>query len=305
MIKSNPYHILFFLIFACQSYSQELKLFTIADFDLKGKVKKCTVSTDYGKEVFEFNEEGYLLKSITAYNEEDKDITTYRYNNGFLVEKRLESYKNNVLDKATSIANFYEIDTTKSKIIREQIISYDKEFLEQQEYIFGEEDRLFKIITSHENAIDETIIEYAIYKDEITKTFFINDVIDKSIRTSNQTAKSKEIQKTILIKEFLDGEPNKAIEKRFNKNDRLVYEEHFYTDKSKEGFVSKEIHFFEYDDGILKKETIKQGNAVSNKEFIFQFDDSEEKNWVKKIITPDNKYTTRNIEYYPNLTVEE
>jgi hypothetical protein len=306
MIKSYPYTIFFFLVFSFQSFAQELKLFTVNDFELNGNVKVCTVITDYGKEVFEFNEQGFLVKSTTAYNEADQDITTYKYNNGFLLEKRMESYKDNILDEASSMANFYEIDTTKQKIIREQIISYDKEFVEQQEFIFGEEDRIFRITTSHENAVDETRIEYTTFKNELTKTVFVNGIIEKSVRTSSKKLKLDGEQKIVLTKEFLDGEPNKATEQRFDLSNKLVYEELFLTDIAKGGFESEEIHLFEYnDEGILQKEIIKKGNSIAEKEFIFQFDDNLDKNWVKKITTPDNLYTTRVIEYYPSLDAEE
>ncbi|MFD2587147.1 hypothetical protein ACFSQJ_09415 [Croceitalea marina] len=306
MIKNYPCIIFMCLLFSSQSFAQDLKLFELADFDLNGNVKTCTVITAYGKEVFEFNEEGFLIKSTTAYNEADQDITTYKYANGFLLEKRMESYKDNVLDEASSMANFYEIDTTGQKIIKEQIISYDKEFLEQQEFIFGEEDRIFKIITSHENAVDETRIDYTSFKNELTKTRFTNGVIEKSIRTSTKKSKLKGDQKIVLTKDFLDGEPNKAIEQRFDESGKLIYEELFLNDLVKGSFASQEIHLFEYDEeGILKKETIKQKNAIATKEFVFQFDDNEEKNWVKKIVLPDNTYTTRKIEYFPKLEIEE
>ncbi|WP_394972272.1 hypothetical protein [uncultured Croceitalea sp.] len=306
MIKSYPLSVLFFLIFISQSFGQELKLFKTNDFDLNGKVKTCTVITDYGKEVFEFDEEGFLIKSITAYNKADQDITTYRYDSGFLLEKRMESYKDNVLDEASSMANFYEIDTSQQKIVKEQIISYDKEFIEQQEYIFGEEDKIFKITTSHENAVDETRIEYSTFKNETTKTYFINGVIEKSIRTSIKMLKSRDEQKIVLTKEYVDGEPNKAIEERFDKEGKLIYKELFLNNPTDNGFTSQEIHLFKYNkEGILEKEIIKQGNTVAEKEFVFQFDDNKHRNWVKKITTPDNLYTTRIIEYYPLLKVEE
>lgn len=305
MIKDYFFLSAISLLVGFQSFAQELKLFNTSDFDLNGKVKKCTVITDYGREVFEFDENGLLLKSITAYNDEDQDITVYKYKNGFLFEKRMESYKDNVLDESSSMANFYEIDTTGQKIIREQIISYDKEFVEMQEYIFGEEDRIFKITTSHENAVDETKIEYSNYKDEATKSYFTNGVIEKSERVSTKKLKSGDTQKIVVTKEFIDGEPNKAMEQRYNSDNLLIYKEHFLH-KTPGGFVSQEIRTFNYNaKGILEKEIIKKGKAVSEKEFIFQFDDNVDKNWVKKITTPENTYTTRNIEYYPSEENEE
>ena len=306
MTKKYSYNILLCFVFSFQSFAQELKLFTTADFELNGNVKSCTITTYYGKEVFEFNEDGFLIKSITAYNESDQDITIYKYSNNFLLEKRMESYKNKELDESSSMANFYEIDTTEQKIIREQIISYDKEFVELQEFFFDKKNRIFKITTSHENAIDETRIAYTVFKHEITKTFFVNEVIEKSVRTSTKKVKSKGKQKIVLTKEFIDGEPNKAVEQLFDKDGKLISEELFLNDSIEEGFVSQQKHFFEYDaEGVLQKEIIQQENTVSEKEFIFQFDDNEEKNWVKKIVTPENSYITRKIEYYSPIEVEE
>ena len=46
------------------SYSQEPKVFSWADFELNGKVKSSLVITDYGKESFEFNEQGLLTKTL-------------------------------------------------------------------------------------------------------------------------------------------------------------------------------------------------------------------------------------------------
>lgn len=300
MIKSYFISILCCLQFLNQSFGQELKLFKTSDFDLNGKVKTCTVITDYGKEVFEFNKEGFLIKTITAYNKEDQDITTYKYDRGFLVEKRMESYKENILDEASSMANFYEIDSTLQKKVKEQIISYDKEFIEQQEYIFGEEDKIYRIITSHENAVDETRIAYSKFKGETTKTYFVNGVIEKSIRTSTKSVQPNIQQKIVLTKEYVDGEANKAVEQRFDAADRLVYKEVFLIDLKEGGFASQETHLFTYDKGgVLQKEVIKKGKTLAEKEYVFQFDDNEDKNWVKKIITPDNSYTTRIIAYYP------
>ena len=115
-------------------WSQEVQIFRVEDFDLKGKVKSCLVITDYGREYFEFNEEGILIKTITQYNESDQDITDYKYSNGELLEKRMESYKNNVLDESTSMANFYTVDTVPTRRVVEKIVSYDKQFLEKEEY---------------------------------------------------------------------------------------------------------------------------------------------------------------------------
>ncbi|WP_420601405.1 hypothetical protein [Flagellimonas sp.] len=303
-MKKN-YALFFLLLFTLNSWSQEIQIFNVQDFDLKGKVKSCLVITDYGRELYEFNEEGFLTKTITQYNETDQDITYYKYDGGELVEKRMESYKDNLLDEATSMANFYTMDTVPQRKIIEKIISYDKEFLEQQEYTFDAENKLTKITTSNEGGVDETTLEYATYKDEVTTSVLVNGVMEKSIRKSI-IKQGKNTGEKILTKEYIDGEPNEAVEKVFNSDGKLASEEVFIYDVAKKKFVSEKKLFYAYDlNGVLSKVTTKTSNSEFVKEYIFQFDSSPERNWIKQIITPDNTYTTRRITYYPLEKIEE
>ncbi len=279
--------------------AQEIEQFTVKDFDLRGSVKQCQVITDYGSEVFEFDERGRLLTVTTKYNEEDRDLTVYKYDNGTVVEKRTESYKNNTLDLSSSMAYLYTVDSTDHKIVKEKIISYDKEFLETQEYHFDDSNQLKRIVISHQNAVDEIIIEYTSYKNETTKTYLENGVIQKSIRESYGKSARGEQQKTILTKEYLDGELDKAVEERLDSNNNLIVKELFLFDSAEKQFESQEKHTYRYNaDGFLTKEITKRGNAVGEKEYIYQFDNAPEKNWVKKIVTPDNSYVTRKINYH-------
>jgi hypothetical protein len=283
-------------------FAQEPEYLTVADFDLNGHVKSCKVITDYGSEVFEFDTLGRLIKNTTQYNKEDQDITVYKYDNDFLVERRMESYKNGQLDAATSLANFFELDTTGNKSINEKVISYDKQFVEQQQFRYDEANKLIGITISHLNAVDETTVEYAGYKNETTVTYFLNGVIQKSIRTSKaqQGADGQEI-KTVLTKEFLDGQPNSAVEETYDAKGHLLTNTFFVFDSSLDEFEVSEQNTNVYnEEGVLSKTLFKKGNSVLEKEFIFQFDDNPEKNWVKKIVTPDNTFITRKIEYYPS-----
>lgn len=298
MIKN--YTALFFISFFLASgvRSQEIQIFKVEDFDLSGNVKSCLVITDYGRESFEFNKEGILTKTVTQYNDTDQDITYYKYNNGELVERRMESYKNNVLDAATSMANFYEIDTVPQRRVLEKIISYDKDFLEQQEYLYDDEGRLTKIITSNSEGVDETTFEYTPYKNELTTSIFTNGILEKTIRNSERKS-AKGTQQVVLTKEYIDGQPNVATEKVFNAADNLVTSEFFQYDFEEKEFVSQRKLFYHYVNGVLDKVVTKTVNTESVENYIFQFDSHGEKNWVKKIVTPGNIYTTRVIKYYP------
>lgn len=301
------YHLFFLISFLCCSglCSQEIKHFKLEDFDLTGNVKKCQVITDYGQEIFEFDALGRLVRSTTQYNEQDRDVTTYTFDGEHLVEKRLESYKDKELDLASSMAHFYSIDSSGAKIISEQIISYDKEFVEAQEYQFDTEGRLSTIMVSHENAVDEIRVEYGVYKKEMTTTYFENGIVQKSIRSSTKKNSQFGDLTITLIKTYLDGEPNRAVETSRRKDGLLLSEEIFQFEISEKQFVSQERHTYEYDlEGVLQKEIIKRGNTLFEKEYIFQFDSNEQRNWVKKIISPENSYTTRKLEYYPKVVAD-
>jgi len=292
----------FFHVFGI--WSQEVQIFNVEDFDLKGNVKSCLVITDYGRELFEFNPEGILTKTVTQYNDSDQDITYYKYNNGELVEKRMESYKNNVLDESTSMANFYTIDTVPTRKVVEKIISYDKQFLEKEEYQYDENGKLARIISSNIDGVDETTFEYTPYKNELTVSTFTNGILEKSVRTSERK-NSKGNFEVVLTKEYLDGEPNRATEEVFNEEGQLVTSEDFLYDMAEKEFVSQQKRYYRYEDGILKKVTTKTLNTESADAYIFQFDTHEPRNWVKQIVTPDNTYTTRVIKYYEEAPVQE
>ena len=67
---------------ASNAQGQEIQIFTLADFGLKENVKFCMVSTDYGKEEYDFNKKGFLTKSVTRYNANDYDVVYYKYKSG-------------------------------------------------------------------------------------------------------------------------------------------------------------------------------------------------------------------------------
>jgi len=292
----------FFQIFGM--WSQEVQIFTLEDFDLRGKVKSCLVSTDYGKELFEFDRQGVLTKTVTQYNDTDQDITYYKYNDGELVEKRMESYKNNVLDESTSMANFYEVDTVPNRKVVEKIISYDKQFLEQQQYHYDKEGKLVKMISSNGEGVDETTFEYTQVKNEHTVSTFTNGILQKAVRTSAKAGPNG-TQEVILTKEYIDGEPNTANEEVFNSNGKLVTSEDFLYDVAEKEFVSQKKRFYYYTDGKLSRMVKKTVNTESTDKFIFQFDSHTPSNWVKQIVTPGNTYITRTIEYYEEEVPEE
>ncbi len=286
--------------------SQEIKLFTTADFDLKGAVKKSLVSTDYGKEEYKFDAKGRLTKSVTRYNEADYTITYYTYGNGRLTEKRFENYRGGNFDKATSIANLYTFDSLQTLKITEKIISYDQDFLDQYQYWHDDSGRLTKIVRTNEEGIDETTVSYTKYRNESTVSYRLNGVLQKSIRTSTRKNKLGGRERIVLTKKFLNGDPHKAQETTFNEKEQVFLKTDFIFDTDAGQFTPERTTNYRYDaDGCLSGETVKTGENEEVREYVYQFDDADPKNWVKQIVTPENSYTTRAIDYYPIAETSE
>lgn len=282
--------------------SQEIRIFKVEDFDLRGKVKSCLVSTKYGKEEYDFNEDGLLSKSVTRYNDNDYDITYYKYLGGTLLEKRFENYRDNTFDPASSIANIFTIDSTTNLKITEKIISYEKEFLDQYEYFYTN-DTIRRIVRTNNEGIDETLISYTMLKGEWTKTYKLHEVLKETIRTSEKKENDSIISRTVLTKKYLDGEPNSAVEEVFDGRNKLTMRTKFFYDIKSNQFSKEGIERFSYDEsGMLLTLQSGIGKSINEKAYVYQFDSND--NWIKEIITPDNTYKTRKISYYEDLDEE-
>lgn len=287
------------LLIALPVLPQEPKIFTRSDFDLTGPVKTCRVITDYGKEDFEFNSEGLLTKSITRYSKNDYDVSYYKYQDQRLVERRDERYQDGNFDEITSMAHFYSYDSLSQIKVTERILSYDKEFQEQYEYFYNPEGQLTRMLRSHAEGIDETTLDYSIYKDESTVTYMMNGLLQKTIRSSVKTQDNGEEMSVELIKYFIEGVPEKATERILNSKGLLVSELNFIYSPKEKSFVPLTNKVFIYDEqDKLESVTSTTGKLKNIKEYLYQFDADNGGNWVKKVISPENSYTTRVIEYY-------
>ncbi len=279
--------------------AQELSILKVSDFDLIGKVKKCTVITNYGKEEFYFNESGLLTKSITRYTDEDYNIIYYKYKDDDILEKRLEIYKDGTFDKNTSIAHFFDVETIGNKKITEKIITYSEKFLDQYEYEYDSINRLRNIKRINNDEVDVTTIVYEENKIEKFKSYFLNDVLVKTIRTSFKIDKNKGKLKCVLTKEFANGNPLKAEEVIYREDGTLFYKEYFKANETDTKFISDKKEFYTYKTDKLVLDKIKVKTKRRNYEisYLHQFD-GDKGNWIKQVISPKNTYTTRKIEYY-------
>ncbi len=284
--------------------AQETKIFTTEDYDLVGHVKSCLVLTDYGREEFEFDKAGLLTKSVTRYDDKNYNITYYKYNNGYITERRDEVYRDGKFEENSSIAHFFELDTLQQKKITERIVAYNKEFLDRYEYFFDEGDQLIRIVRSSNEGVDETMVEYSEQKGEATTAYFLNEVLLKTIRESTSKGKDGKEHRIVLTKEYIKGSPDKALEQIFTSSGNLQSEVQYDYSKTEKSFVPVSNSSYEYEEHNKLSSIQKKANgqtATSN--YVYQFDING--NWIKKVITPGNAYTTRRIIYYPEEPVDE
>lgn len=296
-------HIFLFLILLLASpyvlVSQEIKTFNVADFGLKGNVKSSFVITDYGKEEYHFDTIGRLTKSITRFNDFDYETTYYKYKNNELIEKRVENYMDNTFDKTTSIANFYKFDSLTHRRVTEKIVSYTKQLLEQNVYSYNEECRLIQLIRTDTDGTDETHIDYDTIDGKQIMTQTINGRPQEIVETWNgAAADGSEITLKSTVKYF-DAKLNTKSVEVFNINQMLISSNDSIYDGSTEKWMGQEAITYIYDNGILTKKETRKQNLTVTKNYIYQFDGTIFNNWVKEIITPDNTYKTRKINYYP------
>ncbi|MBT8280326.1 MAG: hypothetical protein KJO16_02030 [Muriicola sp.] len=286
------------------SFAQEPRVFTTSDFDLLGPVKTCLVITDYGKEAFEFDRKGLLNKVTTIYSDTDYDISYYKYSRGLLKEKRLESYREDSLDRQTSLAHIYTIDTLLKKVVKESVYSYQREFLDQFQYKYDAVGNLSAVIRTTNEGIDDTQITYDTLRGEVTKTIDVNGITERSLRTAEKQEKGQ-LLRVELEKKFLKGEPYKATETFIDTLGRKLREINFDYDLEKSGFAKSGEVIYQYEEqGFLKAKIQKSDKSEKKQEYIYQFDGHEPSNWIKMIITPDNQYTTRRITYYEDESPE-
>lgn len=281
------------------SVSQEIKIFTVSDFDLKGEVNKSLVITDYGKEEYHFNQKGLLTKAITRFSDTDFETTYYKYNQGELIEKRVEHYRDDIFDKATSLAYFYEVDTTSNRKVTEKIITYTKELLEKNVYNYDALGNLTEVTSTDANGTDKSQVRRDTMDSHITRSRIKNDRLEESVEKWTEATEEGTILEHKRTISYLDEIPDTRKKEVFGPDGKLLsYAESIY-DASTETWISQfeDTHSYS-ENGMLEKTITKRRNALSAKEYIYQFDGTEANNWVKEIVTPDNTYRTRKISYY-------
>ncbi len=282
-------------------WSQEIITYDRSDFDLKGPVKSCFVFTKYGQEQYQFNKTGQLVEAATVFGENDSETTYYKYEKAKLVERRVENYVNGVLDKTTSMANFYRYDSIPQLKIKEKIIGYDRTFVAQFNYRYDSIGQLTRVVRTNTQGRFITLIshQWDSLRTKKSTAYWLDSVPLKQIDSIFLKAGGTLSQ--LKTKEFDNGIPN-ALELRVFNKKGLEIELHSTIYIEKDALlVPKKASSVrtKYDSNNHPIEQIfERGVVRQTKKNLYQLDGSPFKNWIKKITTPDNTYTTRKIVYF-------
>ena len=282
-------------------WSQEIITYDRSDFDLKGPVKSCFVFTKYGQEQYQFNKTGQLVEAATVFGENDSETTYYKYEKAKLVERRVENYVNGVLDKTTSMANFYSYDSIPQLKIKEKIIGYDRTFVAQFNYRYDSIGQLTRVVRTNTQGrfITQISHQWDSLRTKKSTAYWLDSVPLKQIDSIFLKAGGTLSQ--LKTKEFDNGIPN-ALELRVFNKKGLEIELHSTIYIEKDALlVPKKASSVrtKYDSNNHPIEQIfERGVVRQTKKNLYQLDGSPYKNWIKKITTPDNTYTTRKIVYF-------
>ena len=290
-----------FIFTHLMGWSQEIITYDRSDFDLKGPVKSCFVFTKYGQEQYQFNKTGQLVEAATVFGENDSETTYYKYEKAKLVERRVENYVNGVLDKTTSMANFYSYDSIPQLKIKEKIIGYDRTFVAQFNYRYDSIGQLTRVVRTNTQGRFITLIshQWDSLRTKKSTAYWLDSVPLKQIDSIFLKAGGTLSQ--LKTKEFDNGIPN-ALELRVFNKKGLEIELHSTIYIEKDALlVPKKASSVrtKYDSNNHPIEQIfERGVVRQTKKNLYQLDGSPFKNWIKKITTPDNTYTTRKIVYF-------
>lgn len=282
-------------------WSQEIITYDRSDFDLKGPVKSCFVFTKYGQEQYQFNKTGQLIEAATVFGENDSETTYYKYEKNKLVERRVENYVNGELDKATSMANFYSYDSVPQDKIKEKIIGYDRTFVAQFIYRYDSVGQLTRVVRTNTQGRFITLITHdwdslgtkkstAYWQDSLPLKQ-VDSIFFKAGGTLTQ----------LNIKEFDNGMPSSMEQRMFNKKGLEIEFHNTIYDKRDSLYApikTSSVRTKYNSNNHPIEQIFERGVVRQTKKNLYQLDGSPFKNWIKKITTPDNTYTTRKIIYF-------
>lgn len=285
------------LFLAANGYGQQFK--GRWDYGLNGPVKKCTVLTSYGKELFSFTRDGKLEQLISFYDENNYQQISYTFKDSLLVERRIELYEAGQLDGEASVINIYEYDST-AILKREVIVDYKGRSQEESNYSYDTLHRLKEIKKLTKNG--QLTTQMSRLKDSLghyITTVLIDSVIKQ--QTDSIPALSMMYDSLINVRNvfFLDGIKDRAETVKYDQRSNVIYlKNEFYLMDSNQWYVEKEEQFEYNEKNQMIKKITKEGTTTFTQNIVYQTDGTQYQNWVKQIVMPNMSYTTRIIEYF-------
>ncbi len=285
------------LFLAANGYGQQFK--GRWDYGLNGPVKKCTVLTSYGKELFSFTRDGKLEQLISFYDENNYQQISYTFKDSLLVERRIELYEAGQLDGEASVINIYEYDST-AILKREVIVDYKGRSQEESNYSYDTLHRLKEIKKLTKNG--QLTTQMSRLKDSLGH-YITTVLIDSVIKQQTDSIPALSMMSDSLINVrnvfFLDGIKDRAETVKYDQRSNVIYlKNEFYLMDSNQWYVEKEEQFEYNEKNQMIKKITKEGTTTFTQNIVYQTDGTQYQNWVKQIVMPNMSYTTRIIEYF-------
>lgn len=285
------------LFLAANGYGQQFK--GRWDYGLNGPVKKCTVLTSYGKELFSFTRDGKLEQLISFYDENNYQQISYTFKDSLLVERRIELYEAGQLDGEASVINIYEYDST-AILKREVIVDYKGRSQEESNYSYDTLHRLKEIKKLTKNG--QLTTQMSRLKDSLGH-YITTVLIDSVIKQQTDSIPALSMMSDSLINVrnvfFLDGIKDRAETVKYDQRSNVIYlKNEFYLMDSNQWYVEKEEQFEYNKKNQMIKKITKEGTTTFTQNIVYQTDGTQYQNWVKQIVMPNMSYTTRIIEYF-------
>lgn len=285
------------LFLAANGYGQQYK--GRWDYGLNGPVKKCTVLTSYGKELYSFTRDGKLEQLISFYDENNYQQISYTFKDSLLVERRIELYEAGQLDGEASVINIYEYDSS-AILKREVIVDYKGRSQEESNYSYDTLHRLKEIKKLTKNG--QLTTQMSRLKDSLGH-YITTVLIDSVIKQQTDSIPALSMMSDSLINVrnvfFLDGIKDRAETVKYDQRSNVIYlKNEFYLMDSNQWYVEKEEQFEYNEKNQMIKKITKEGTTTFTQNIVYQTDGTQYQNWVKQIVMPNMSYTTRIIEYF-------
>ena len=266
---------------------------TVDDFDLNGWVKSCEIQTAYGSELLHFNRDNSLQKIVTVFNELDREQITFTYKDKALSEKIIEVFRENVLRKELS---FYHKFSRNDRIHDELIFSLEGTLVARNQIEVDSLGNTLKRVS--ESPEQQTIQLVEKRTSSVADSIFtFSDDRLTALEVFKRNPSTQKVNEQLEIS-YTDSVVTRKVYTFFDQHSLPIRVVDSMYDSQTADFVSAQARRYSYTNKRLTASVETAGNQSQKKTYIYQLDNSDPPNWVKRIEQPSNQYITRRIIYY-------